>query len=111
VVWKQYINSPVFALAKARGFATWGYVLNEPSHLGANLTRLAASPNIDLLGAPSEESTSLVTDVVAAAIHNGKQAMMSVVRTEADRSRARQLGCSGLMASRIKELLAEPAGG
>ena len=30
------INSAVFAEAKRRGFATWGYVLDEPAHTGAN---------------------------------------------------------------------------
>lgn len=110
VVWKQYINSTVFPAAKARGFSTWGYVLDEPSHRGANLARLAALPDIDMLGAPAE-SPALAREVVTAGRRNGKKIIMSVVRNDEDRARARQMGCSGLMASSIAELISKPAGG
>lgn len=33
VVWKQPINSTLFTKAKAAGFATWSYLLDEPAHL------------------------------------------------------------------------------
>lgn len=111
VVWKQYINSTAFPAAKARGFATWGYVLNEPSHLGENLTRLAALPSIDMLGAPAQESSAIVSEVVFAGVHSSKKVVMSVVESDADRSRARRLGCSGLMVSPIAELITKPDGG
>jgi glycerophosphoryl diester phosphodiesterase len=48
-VWKQYVNSPNFTAAKSHGFATWGYVLNEPAHLD-HLEQFAANPAIDMLG-------------------------------------------------------------
>ena len=67
VVWKSPINSPDFAEAKRRGFGTWGYVLNEPAHTGDNLTRFAASADIDLIGAPQGESESFITQVTQAA--------------------------------------------
>ena len=67
VVWKAPINSSTFAEAKRQGFATWGYVLNEPAHLGANLDRLAASADIDMLGAPRAESDPFITAISSAA--------------------------------------------
>ncbi len=105
VVWKQYVNSAFFPQAKERGFTTWGYVLNQPSHLGANLPRFAASSHIDLLGAPQEESDRFISDVVGAARGNGKQAIAWPISTPAQRDRVTSLGCTGLMTSRVAELL------
>lgn len=104
VVWKQYVNGRRFAEAKQHGFTTWGYVLNEPSHLGANLTRFAASPTLDFLGAPASESDAFVSDVVAAASSQQKPTMMWPIQSAADRDRALRLGCRGLMTSTISEL-------
>ena len=104
VVWKQYVNSPVFSRAKARGFSTWGYVLNEPSHL-AGLSRFAASADIDLLGAPQDESDRFVSDVVEAARRHGKPTVAWPISTVAQRDRVLRLGCEGLMTSRVAELL------
>ena len=105
VVWKQYVNSGAFAEAKQRGFATWGYVLDQPSHLGANLERYAAAPYLDLLGAPQDQPDGFVRDVVDAAARNGKQTMMWPVGSPTTRDRALGLGCTGLMTSNIAELL------
>jgi glycerophosphoryl diester phosphodiesterase len=105
VVWKQYVNGRRFAEAKQHGFTTWGYVLNEPSHLGANLTRYAASSTLDLLGAPASESDAFVSAVVSASSTNLKPTVMWPVRSVADRDRALRLGCQGLMTSTILELL------
>lgn len=105
VVWKQYVNGPTFAEAKQHGFTTWGYVLNEPAHLGDNLTRLAAASEIDLLGAPVGESDAFITDVVAAATRNGKPTVVWPIGSAAQRDRARRLGSRGLMTSTIAELL------
>lgn len=105
VVWKQYINSKLFATAKTHGFATWGYVLNEPSHLGDNLMRLAASPSIDMLGAPASENDDFVRNVSDAATRNGKQTIMWPIKSSADRDRAVSLGCAGMMTSRVSELV------
>ena len=105
VVWKQPINSQLFATAKQAGFATWGYVLDEPAHTGDNLARLAASPDVDMLGAPAAESDAFVQAVVAAAGSNGKLTTMWEIRSVADRDRALALGCRGMMTSDLLEVL------
>ncbi len=104
-VLKSYVTNPTFAQAKARGFSTWAYVLDQPSHLGANLERFAADDAIDLLGVGVAESDELITSVVTAARRHGKQTMAYPLTTPAEVSRARALGCTGLMTSRIRELL------
>lgn len=109
-VWKQPINSTRFAQAKNNGFSTWGYVLNEPDHLGANLTRYAASEYIDTLGAPLSESDDFIKAIVDAAGENGKPTIAWAVSTTADRDRALRLGCTGLMTSEIRGLLNTTAG-
>lgn len=105
VVWKQPIDSALFAAAKKAGFSTWGYVLNEPWHLGANLERYAASEYIDSLGAPLSESDDFIKAIVDAATKNNKQTIAWAVSTAADRDRALRLGCQGLMTSDIRGLL------
>jgi hypothetical protein len=99
VVWKQPVNSPRFAAAKQQGFSTWGYVLDEPSHTGANLQRLAASPDIDLLGAYNALPDVFVSDVVAAAQANDKLTIAWAIGSVAQRDRMLDLGCSGMMTS------------
>lgn len=108
VVWKQPVNSSVFTAAKQQGFATWGYVLDEASHTGANLVRWAASPDIDILGAPRAESDDFIRAVVGAADAQDKPTISWAVRNTADRERLRGLGCRGLMTSDLVEVLAAP---
>lgn len=108
VVWKQPINSTTFALARQHGFTTWGYVLDEPAHLGARLARFAESPDVDMLGVSDEQSDAFVREVVDAAEGNGKRTMAWPVRTPTRAQRAQDLGCSGLMTSDPYELLPAP---
>lgn len=108
VVWKQYINSRMFSAAKERGFGTWGYVLDEPNHLGDNLTRLAASPDIDMLGAGAAESNDFVSAVSDAADRNNKLTIMWPIKSPADRDRAVRLRCAGMMSSHIREVFEKP---
>lgn len=105
VVWKQFVNSRLFGVAKSHGFATWGYVLNEPSHLGVHLDRFAASPDIDLLGASKDETDRFIAGVVGAGRRNDKATIAWAINTVAQRDRVLRLGCTGLMTSRIAELL------
>ena len=105
VVWKSPINSTRFADAKRRGFSTWGYVLNEPAHTGANLARLAASADIDLLGAPLGESDTFITQITQAATDNDKQAIAWPIRSTTDRDRVLALGCNGMMTSNLRQVL------
>lgn len=109
VVWKQPVNSTLFREAKAHGFGTWGYVLNEPAHLGENLTRLAADASVDMLGAPLAESDDIIESVVSAARGNGKPVVAQTVRRSDDRVRALRLGCAGLMTSTITQMWATRA--
>ena len=104
VVWKQYVNSAWFDRAKQNGFSTWGYVLNEPAHTGANLDTLAAKASIDMLGAPLAESDEFIRTVVAAGKANGKQTIAWPISSENDRRRALDLGCVGLMTSTIAQV-------
>lgn len=108
VVWKQPVNATGFAAAKRQGFATWGYVLDEPAHTGANLRRFAADDDIDLLGAPRSESDDFIRTVVAAAAAQQKQTISWAIRSTADRDRVLGLGCQGLMTSNVTEVLAAP---
>jgi Glycerophosphoryl diester phosphodiesterase family len=103
-VWKQPINQPNFATAKANGFHTWGYVLNEPGHLGERLPGYAASPNIDMLGIEKTEPDDVVSRVVGLATQNGKATMMWAIASVAERTRALTLGCRGLMTSNIRDV-------
>ncbi len=104
VVWKQYVTSPHWDTAKRNGFGTWGYLLNQPSHIDA-VDRWAAHPGIDLLGAGIEESDDFITRVVAAAGRVGKKTIAWPISSAAQRERALQLGVNGLMTSDIAELL------
>lgn len=103
-VWKQPINHPNFAKAKSHGFTTWGYVLDQPSHQGANLKRFAADNNIDALGAERLQSDENIKKVVAAARANNKKTIMWNIETVAHRTRALDLGCEGMMTSNIAEV-------
>ena len=105
VVWKSPINSTRFLDAKRHGFGTWGYVLDEPAHTGDNLTRYAASSDIDLLGAPLSESESFITQITQAARVNNKQSIAWPIRSTSDRDRALALGCTGMMTSNLRQVL------
>jgi glycerophosphoryl diester phosphodiesterase len=107
VVWKQPINRPFFARAKEAGFSTWGYVLNESAHLN-NLDQLAASPHIDMLGAPRYENEDFGRNVATAAERNGKKTIMWPIRSADDRTRALSLGCTGMMTSNILQVPPTP---
>lgn len=109
VVWRQPVNSPRFAEAKKHGFTTYGYVLDEPAHLGSRLARYAASATIDLLGTSRDHSDAFVSRVARAAQQEGKVMVGWDVLTAGQRSRMLRLGCTGLAGSRIRELLALPA--
>jgi glycerophosphoryl diester phosphodiesterase len=108
VIWKQPVTSTRFAEAKRHGFTTWGYVLDEPAHLGRNLTRYAASDTIDLLGTSRNRKDSFITRVVDVARQQQKQVIAWDVHDVADRTRLLELGCTGLASSHIKELMAHP---
>ena len=105
VVWKSPINSPRFAEAKRRGFGTWGYVLNEPAHTGDRLTRFAASPDIDLIGAPQGESEPFITQITQAGRAHGKQTIAWPIRSPAERDRVMGLGCTGMMTTDLRQVL------
>jgi glycerophosphoryl diester phosphodiesterase len=107
VVWKQWLASPKFEVAKQHGFATWAYVLNEPNAL-ENLQRLAGSETIDMLGAPRQESDNFALTIVRAADDQHKKTIMWDIHNLADRARALRLGCKGLMTSNVREVLAAP---
>ncbi|MBA8796195.1 glycerophosphoryl diester phosphodiesterase [Friedmanniella endophytica] len=110
VVWKQPVDSTAFAAARRAGFRTWGYVLDQPSHLGANLSRFAASDDLDALGAPLAESDAFIAAVVAAAHAHGKPTVAWPATDTADRDRALRLGCRGIMAADIRGLVGTTAG-
>jgi glycerophosphoryl diester phosphodiesterase len=105
VVWKQPINQGNFARAKSHGFATWGYVLDEPGHtFPPRLAAFAASPDIDMLGVQRIQSDDFVTNVVRAAAANNKKTIMFEIRSVEDRTRALSLGCTGMMTSNIAQV-------
>ncbi|MFT3860692.1 glycerophosphodiester phosphodiesterase [Micropruina sp.] len=109
VVWKQPVNQPNFARAKQNGFATWGYVLDETSHVN-RLGQFATDANIDMLGVAvtaTDALTSAVTSAAAAAAA-AKPVMMWPVTSVEQRARALSFGSRGLMASDIRNLPVTP---
>lgn len=109
IVWKHPINSPWFERAKEAGYRTWGYVLDEPAHVGAKLARYAADYRIDMIGAEKSAREDLVHDVAAAAASNGKPAIMWPVNTPEERTRALDHGFAGMMCSDPRGLMSVPA--
>lgn len=103
VVWKQPINSTLFPRAKSAGFATWGYVLDEPAHL-TRLDELAADPDIDMLGVAVNQTSAIIERVTHLAKANGKAVMMWPVSTKSEMSYALSSGARGLMTSDIAHL-------
>lgn len=102
VVWKQPITSGRFAAAKEAGFHTWGHGVDE-SRL-PKLAGWAADPTIDMLGVGLDQPATIFRETVRAAQANGKSVMTWPVRTLEEKSRALQLGISGLMASDIVQV-------
>lgn len=109
VVWKQVLTSPRFGMAKDVGFTTWGYVLDDPSFLGANLTRLSADAKIDMLGIPVLGPEKVIQAASAAAADNGKKTIAWPITIKAERERALGFGAAGLMTSNVVELLSPDA--
>lgn len=103
VVWKQPINSTLFTKAKAAGFATWGYLLDEPAHL-SRLDEFAADPAIDLIGVAVNQTAEITERVMRAAQANDKPVIMWPLSTVADRTHALSSGARGLMTSDIAHL-------
>ena len=62
-----------------------------------------------MLGAQRSQPDHLIEPVIDAARQNGKKVIMWNIRSVADRQRARQLGCQGLMTSNIAEVPNMPA--
>lgn len=108
IVWKQPINSARFGQAKAAGYHTWGYVLDEPAHTGTNLTRYAADDRVDMIGAAKTGPDELITAVSRAAAANGKLGIMWPVITAAERALALGRGFAGIMCSEPRGLMSEP---
>lgn len=107
-VWKQPVNQPNFGTAKSHGFGTWGYVLDEPGHLGERLPRFAADANIDMLGIEKSQPDDVVTRVVGLASANGKPTMMWAITDVTQRARGLALGCRGMMTSNIRDVPPAP---
>jgi len=109
VVWKQPLTSGGFGAAKDAGFATWGYVLDDPSFLGANLTRLTADSRIDMLGIPVFGPQRVIRAAQDAADDQGKKTIAWPITINAERERALGFGASGLMTSNIADLMPAPS--
>jgi glycerophosphoryl diester phosphodiesterase len=105
IVWKQPINSSEWATAKARGYMTWGYVLNTDTAHTNNLGTLIPQANLDYIGVERIASDAFVLDVVARANAVGKKVIMWEIRSIADRDRALALGCVGMMTSNLRATL------
>ena len=105
VVWKQPINSTRFGDASRHGFGTWGYVLDEPAHTGANLRRLARLDDIDLLGVSVSRNEKLIASVLDAARQNQKLAIAWNVQSRPESQDALQLGFAGISTTAIREAI------
>jgi len=103
-VWKQPINQANFAWAKGRGYSTWGYALDEPSHTGSRLRTLVADSRIDMFGIEFKRDSAAVSELVDLAAAVGKTTVMTNVETPDQRRRALGLGCRGLMTADIRNL-------
>lgn len=104
VIWKQPITSDRFGEAKLHGFSTFGYVLNDPLHLGDNLRRLAQSDDIDMIGISITQQPKTVGTVLDVARQNGKRTITWRVSGRADLNRAIGLGFDGIGTEAIREL-------
>ena len=105
IVWKQPINSSLWATAKAKGYATWGYVLSGDTAHTNNLDALINNPNLDMVGVERTASDVFVADIVARATAAGKRTIMWEIRSIVDRDRALALGCVGMMTANLRAVL------
>ncbi len=105
IVWKQPLVARGFRAAADAGFTTWGYVLDDPSFLGANLTRLGSAREIDMLGIPVHGRPALVKAAADTAAAAGKKTIAWAITTEGERKRALSFGASGLMTSNVLGLV------
>lgn len=107
-VWKQPINSREFTWAKAQGFSTWGYALDEPAHSGDRLAALVTDPAIDRIGVEITRSDAAIAEIAGLAAAAGKQTISWSIATTDDRARALSFGCQGLMTAEIRDLPLTP---
>ena len=103
VVWKRPVNRD-FTPARRRGWNTFGYVLEGDQQLQL-LTDRAPLEDLDYVGVQAESSDERVRKVVDFVTGYGRTVVMWELRRTAQRDRALQLGCHGLMCSDIKGLL------
>ena len=96
VVWKQPASSPGHALARARGYTTWGYV-TAPDY--DNLAALI--PRVDLLGVHNSAPAAVVRELVA----SGKPVAAWEVRRRSDHARLKTLGVRGFVCSNVVHVL------
>ncbi|MFB8370203.1 glycerophosphodiester phosphodiesterase family protein [Pseudarthrobacter sp. NPDC055928] len=96
VVWKQPASSPGHALARSRGYTTWGYV-TAPDY--DNLAALI--PRVDLLGVHNWAPSAVVRELVA----SGKPVAAWEVRRRSDYARLKALGVRGFVCSNVVHVL------
>ncbi|MGO4957037.1 glycerophosphodiester phosphodiesterase [Luteococcus sp. Sow4_B9] len=107
VVWKRPINAPGFEEAKMQGWGTFGYVLDGEQQTGY-LKDVAPSKWMDMVGVQASASDERVREVVGIAGTYGSRTVMWPLNTLDERDRALHLGCRGLMASNVRDLVAAP---
>ena len=61
--WKQPIDGCRFEWAKAQGFTTWGYILDQPSHSMDRVRSYAAGPTVDMLGIECTRPDDVIAEV------------------------------------------------
>jgi len=105
IVWKQPITSNRFGEARLHGFATWGYVLSDPAHLGKNLGRFASSDEIDMIGA-SITKPKVVRSVLEVAERYDKLAVARNVQSGSDLGHAVDRGFVGISTTAVREIAA-----
>lgn len=96
VVWKQPASSRGHALARARGYTTWGYVTTPDF---GNLPALI--PKVDLLGVHYVAPAAVVRELVG----SGKPVAAWEVRRRSDHARLKALGVRGFVCSNIVHVL------
>ncbi|MGK3955093.1 glycerophosphodiester phosphodiesterase [Arthrobacter sp. R4] len=96
VVWKQPASSPGHALARSRGYTTWGYVTAQDYD---NLAALI--PRVDLLGVHNWAPAAVVRELVA----SGKPVAAWEVRRRSDHARLKALGVRGFVCSNVLHVL------
>jgi hypothetical protein len=108
IVWKQPLVNNGFTAAKQAGFSTWAYVLDAPSFLGQNLSRLASPQHVDMLGIPVHARPGLVRAVSDVAGENGQKTIAWAITSTAERDLALAFGAAGLMTSNVTGVVPRP---